>query len=99
MLVLESRASDVVDRSMQQGFLSKYMPSGFVALKRSKSDYESTYGTYHNRLALQGPATDAIQYLNANRDHGETSLALAEARAKPLTSNKDFVQPKMAERE
>ena len=41
LLIAESQASDVADRSTHQGFLSKYVPSGSDASQSSMSDYDS----------------------------------------------------------
>merc|ERR1719327_2239330 len=50
LLLVESQASNVVDRSTLQGFLSKYMPSGSDAPESSLSDYEKFITPSLNRV-------------------------------------------------
>ena len=60
LLVAESQASDVADRSTLQGFLPKYMPSGSDASRSSMSAYDK-FITPNFKSAKHGPVTDNIQ--------------------------------------
>merc|ERR1719353_708927 len=85
LLITESKASDVADRSTLQGFLSKYVPSGSDASKSSMSDYDKLITPNLNRVT-HGNALGA-------------STAMASARGEPSISIKDFHSPKIADRE
>ena len=50
LFLVESEASDVADRSIFQGFLSKYMPSGSDAPRSSMSDYDKFITPNFNRV-------------------------------------------------
>jgi protein lin-28 len=86
LLITESKASDVADRSTLQGFLSKYVPSGSDASKRSSmSDYDKLITPNLNRVT-HGNALGA-------------STVMASTRGEPSISIKDFHSPKIADRE
>jgi hypothetical protein len=109
LLMVESQASDVADRSTLQGFLSKYMPSTSDASQRSMSDYDKFISPNINRekhgngldassRTYWSPATDDRPVLRP-ASQGQDSMAITAARGKPSISAKDFDLPKIADRE
>ena len=75
LLIAESNASDVADRSALQGFLSKYERFGSDALKSSVRDYDKFITPSFNRVK-PGNGLDASQRLDVYGDHGETGWAI-----------------------
>merc|ERR1719443_161142 len=69
LLIAESKASDEVDRSALQGFLSKYVPSGSDASKSSTRDYDKFITPKFNRVK-HGNVPDALSYFKDLPEHG-----------------------------
>jgi len=106
LLIAESQASDVADRSTHQGFLSKYVSSGSDAWQSSMSDYDNFITPAFNR-AKHGNGPDAISYHNNPvergsfaivddkpvlhpTEQGQDSMASMPARGETSISNMDF---------
>jgi hypothetical protein len=83
LLIAESEASDVADRSALQGFLSKYGPVGSDASKSSISDYDKFITPNLNRVKqdfdltniADGEEKPAAQKLVANNSNNSISLS------------------------
>ena len=63
LFLVESQASDVADRSTLQGFLSKYMPSGFHVPRSSMSDVDKFITPNLNRVK-HGNGAEALSNRN-----------------------------------
>merc|ERR1719443_120917 len=77
LLIAESKASDEVDRSALQGFLSKYVPSGSDASRSSTRDYDKFITPKFNRVKY-GKGFDASSYLKNHVDHGPATDAFIQ---------------------
>jgi rubrerythrin/sarcosine oxidase gamma subunit len=96
LLLAESQASDMADRSTLQAFLSKYVPSGSDASQNSMSDYDKFISPNFNNVK-QGNGPDALSYHNtaAKNDaftivdaaKGDTSISTKEQSAQKLLAN------------
>ena len=69
LFLVESQASDVVDRSTLQGFLSKYMPSGSDVPRSSMSDYDKFIIPNLNRVK-HGNGAEALSSHNSPVEPG-----------------------------
>jgi hypothetical protein len=69
LLVAESQASDVADRSTLQHFLPKHMPSGSDASKSAMSAYDKFITPIFD-FAKHGHKADAFSYHQSPAEHG-----------------------------
>lgn len=84
LLIVESQASDIADRSTHQGFLSKYVSSGSDASQSSMSDYDNFITPNFNRVK-HGNGPDALSYHNNPAEHENREVKQA---AQKLLANK-----------
>merc|ERR1719443_1305473 len=78
LMLAGAHASDVADRSMDQGFLSQYM--GSDASKTSLDDYNKFVTSRFNHMN-HGGAPDALSHHNGPAEHGQTTVLDKSARA------------------
>jgi len=81
LLLAESQASDVADRSTLQGFLPKYMPSGSDASRSSMSAYDN-FITPNFNSAKHGKKADALSSHQSPAEHGAITFTVVDD--KPL---------------
>ena len=97
LLIAESQASDVADRSTHQGFLSKYVPSRSDASQSSMSDYDKFITPNLNRVKYVNgaealPSRNNIAELGPNM--GVSTITIVDD--KPVLHPTTQVQSSMA---
>jgi DnaJ-domain-containing protein 1 len=110
LMIAGTHASDVADRSMHRGFLSKYL--GSDASKTSLGDYNKFMTPRFNHMK-HGGAPDALSHHNGPAEHAPATvfgksadptalaqdvMAFTSVKGKPLIT-KDFNTPKIADEE
>merc|ERR1719506_2917134 len=104
LLIAESEASDVADRSALQGFLSKYVPFGSDASKSSMSNYDKFINPNlnHVKRANELGASPFTIVDDKPVPHpspqAQDSMEFKSTRGKPSISNKDFDASKIVVR-
>jgi len=88
LLVAETQASDIADRSIPQGFLSKYMSSESSDSKSSMINYDKFITPNVNRIVDDKPVLHPATQV-------QDSVAFAAASGEPSIGTKDFDPPKM----
>jgi hypothetical protein len=99
LLVAQSQASNLADRSAPQGFLSKHTPCGSDGGTKSSGSAPFRCWEEQGKVRCCGHDPNYGKFIIPSPNQVQDSMAFAAARARSEISTKDLNQPMSADRE